>query len=276
MILSPNYSSIAVRRKDGSITIESERRKKLSDKYKWMRWPVVRGVINLGSQLKIGYKMLMKSADIAGADIDDAPQKETSKLFMIGAVAIAIAFSVGLFIILPSLAASFILPQGGVWMNTVEGVLRILIFIVYMFSISLMKDMKRVLMYHGAEHRVLHCFEHEMEPNVENSKKFSVVHPSCGTKLHVPCHGGQYHSLSLLGTGTTAFSRVLLRILLLPLVAGLSYEVLKAAASHNGIISRIVRAPGLLLQRLSTRIPEDDMIEVAATAYKYTMEQENG
>lgn len=272
LIISPGYSAMAVRKKDGSIYLEGSRRKVLSDRFKWMRWPVIRGVVNLFSQLKLGYKMLMKSADI----ITDETESSTQSGWAAATAAVfAIGIAVGLFFVLPSLAASFIVPGGGILLNVIEGLIRILIFICYMLSISLMKDMRRVFMYHGAEHRVLHCFENDLEPTVENANKFPVVHPSCGTSYLFLVMVVSIIVFSLLGTAASALMRVALRIILLPLVAGLSYEILKFAAKHDGPVSRIIRAPGLLLQRLTTRVPEADMIEVAAAAYKHTMEQTN-
>ena len=266
MIQSPSKICMAVRRKDGSITLTSEQASTFSKRHAWARWPIVRGLVNLCTQLKSGYKMLNKSADYMMIDEGEETEQESGVLGAISMVA-AIVLALGLFFLLPSLLAGWMLPKGSGWFNILEGVIRLLIFAGYMAVIGLWKDMKRVFMYHGAEHRVLHCIEHGLEPTPENSKKFPVVHPRCGTSYLFLVMIVSILVFSLLGQSQVLWIRLALRVVLLPLVAGLSYEVLKFAAKLKGWGAKILQAPGLWMQRLSTRLPSDDRIEVAAAAY---------
>lgn len=262
MIKAEHYASLAVRKKDGSISVTGEEIIPLKEKHKIAGWPIIRGVVNLCSQLALGYRMLTKSAYLA-----EGEEEQDSEWMGVFAGVLAIVLAVGLFMLLPSFLASWLFPTRTIWMNLTEGGIRILIFVGYMAAVSIMKDMRRVFMYHGAEHRVLHCIEHELEPTVENTKKFKVVHPRCGTSYMFLVMVVSILVFSLLGGGDTIWIRAGLRIVLLPLVAGLAYEVLKLAARFDGIGARIIRTPGLWLQHLSTRIPDDDMVEVAAAAY---------
>ena len=265
MIQSPTKICMAVRRKDGSITTTSEPASTFAARHPWAKWPVVRGLVNLCTQLKSGYRMLNKSADYLM--IDEGEQTEEGGVWAVVSVVFAMVLALGLFFLLPSLLASWMLPEGSGWLNITEGVIRLAIFVLYMAIVGLWKDMKRVFMYHGAEHRVLHCIEHGLEPTPENSKKFPVVHPRCGTSYLFLIMVVSILVFSLLGKSDVLWQRLVLRIVLIPLVAGLSYEVLKLAARWQGWGAKILQAPGLWLQRLSTRIPTDDMIEVAARAY---------
>lgn len=265
MIQSPQRICMAVRRKDGSITLTEEPASTFSKRHTWARWPVVRGVVNLCTQLKAGYKMLNKSADYMM--IDEGEETESGSIWGAISMVLALILALGLFFLLPSLLAGWMLPKANGWFNLLEGVIRLLIFAAYMAVVGLWKDMKRVFMYHGAEHRVLHCIEHGLEPTPENSSKFPVVHPRCGTSYLFLVMIVSILIFSLLGRSDVVWIRLALRIILLPLVAGLSYEVLKFAAKLQGWSAKILQAPGLWMQRLSTRIPTDDMIEVAAAAY---------
>jgi uncharacterized protein YqhQ len=267
VIQSPAHVTMAVRRKDNSITLVTEEASGLSKRHAWARWPIVRGVVNLGVQLKVGYRMLMKSADYIA--IDETGKAEQN-LGAMGAVAtiIAIVFALGLFVVLPNVMSRTFLSPTGVWRSLFEGLLRIAILAAYMGSVGLLSDMKRVYMYHGAEHRVLHCYENGEEPNAQNCKKYSVVHPRCGTSFLFLVALVSIVVFAILGRGASMFWGIVIRLASMPLVAGLAYELLRVAARHENIITRILRAPGLLLQRLTTRIPTDDMIEVAAAAYR--------
>ena len=169
MIQSPTKICMAVRRKDGSITTTSEPASTFAARHPWAKWPVVRGLVNLCTQLKSGYRMLNKSADYLM--IDEGEQTEEGGVWAVVSVLFAMVLALGLFFLLPSLLASWMLPKGSGWLNITEGGIRLAIFVLYMAIVGLWKDMKRVFMYHGAEHRVLHCIEHGLEPTPENSKK---------------------------------------------------------------------------------------------------------
>ena len=232
MIQSPTKICMAVRRKDGSITTTSEPASTFAARHPWAKWPVVRGLVNLCAQLKSGYRMLNKSADYLM--IDEGEQTEEGGVWAVVSVVFAMVLALGLFFLLPSLLASWMLPEGSGWLNITEGVIRLAIFVLYMAIVGLWKDMKRVFMYHGAEHRVLHCIEHGLEPTPENSKKFPVVHPRCGTSYLFLIMVVSILVFSLLGKSDVLWQRLVLRIVLIPLVAGLSYEVLKLAARWQG------------------------------------------
>ena len=274
MVKSPRRVCMAVRRPDGGIELVEQETIPYSKRHKWAALPIIRGFVNLVEQLGIGYKMLMKSADIAFPE--EAQEEGTAGMGILGVLstALAVILALGLFFVLPSLIAGWILPEGGVWFNLLEGGIRMAIFVVYLGGVSIMKDMRRVYMYHGAEHKVLHCYEHDLLPTAENAKKFSRVHPRCGTSFLFLVMVVSIVVFSCLGIGSNIWIRVLSRIVLIPLVAGLSYEVLKLVAKRDGILAKIIRAPGLWLQRLSTREPSDDMVEVAAAALNAAKEDE--
>ena len=256
MIQSPKHVCMAVRRKDGSITLTSEEASAFSQRHRWARLPIIRGVINLGVQLKVGYRMLFKSADFIA--IDETGKSEEGLGFM-GTIAtvLAIALGIGIFVVLPNLLTRAVVANNNAWRNLIEGLVRMAILALYMASVGLMKDMKRVYMYHGAEHRVLHCYEHGLEPTAENSRKFSVVHPRCGTSFLFLVALVSILVFSILGRGAGLWLGIVIRLVSMPLVAGLAYELLRFAAKHENFVTKSLRAPGLLLQRLTTRIPTD-------------------
>ncbi len=269
MIVAPEKASMAVRKPDGTIDITQQPTSSFAKRHGWAKWPVVRGVVNLCTQLALGYRMLNRSMEIALAEEDE---EETSAGWMgVVSALLAVVLAVGLFMLLPTLLAG-LLTKSPTWMSVWEGIFRLVIFALYLVAMSLSKDLRRVFMYHGAEHRVLHCIEHEVEPTPENSKRFPVVHPRCGTSFLFLAMVVSIVVFSLFGRTSSLWLRLGLRIVLLPLVIGLSYELLKLAARSESWWARILRAPGLLLQRLSTKVPTDDMIEVAAAAYRVASE----
>lgn len=271
MIVAPEKASMAVRKPDGTIDITQQPTSTFAKRHGWAKWPVVRGVVNLCTQLALGYRMLNRSMEIALAE---EGEEETSSGWMgVISALFAVVLAVGLFMLLPTFLAG-LLTASPTWLSIWEGVFRLVIFALYLVAMSLSKDLRRVFMYHGAEHRVLHCIEHEVEPTVENSKRFPVVHPRCGTSFLFLAMVVSIVVFSLFGRTSVLWLRLGLRIVLLPLVIGLSYEILKLAARSESWWARILRAPGLLLQRLSTKVPTDDMIEVAAVAYKVASEDD--
>lgn len=271
MIVAPEKASMAVRKPDGTIDITQQPTSTFAKRHGWAKWPVVRGVVNLCTQLALGYRMLNRSMEIALAEEEE---EETSSGWMgVISALFAVVLAVGLFMLLPTFLAG-LLTASPTWLSVWEGVFRLVIFALYLVAMSLSKDLRRVFMYHGAEHRVLHCIEHEVEPTVENSKRFPVVHPRCGTSFLFLAMVVSIVVFSLFGRTSVLWLRLGLRIVLLPLVIGLSYEILKLAARSESWWARILRAPGLLLQRLSTKVPTDDMIEVAAVAYKVASEDD--
>ncbi len=282
--------AIAVREPSGNVATECKR---IADVRKsiWYRIPVVRGVFNFGATLVMGFKTLMRSAEAAGEE-----DEQLGKGGMAFAVIIALALFVGLFIFVPRLAASGLerwLFEGHryafLFTNITESVLRIIIFILYLWGVSLMKDIRRTYMYHGAEHKTINAYEKGAELTVENVKKHSTRHNRCGTTFlffvivisifvfTLVTWGCAELGLRYDATGADGLSNrflynvilMAIRIALLPFVAGLSYELLRllARGKDSNIVLRILRAPGLGLQRLTTKEPTDDMLEVAIASF---------
>lgn len=281
MMIGPKESAIAVRKPDGEIVVE---KKPLPKKSKLSKIPVVRGAVGLVRQLVLGIKALMYSAEFV--DVEDA-QSEPSKIdrfiekvfgdkfqdaAIYFAVIVSLAMSIGLFILLPHVLASFIpFDKSAGWAvvayNLFEGLIRISLFVGYLFLASNLKDIRRVWQYHGAEHKTIHCYEHQEELTVENVRRHTTRHPRCGTSFMFLVMIISIIIFSMVGW-KTMWIRLLSRLILIPLIAGISYEILKLAGKSQGIIMRIVSAPGLAIQGLTTSEPDDQQIEVAIEAMK--------
>lgn len=272
--------ALAVRKADGTIETEYEPKKDLGKPF--YKWPVVRGVVAFVDSLAVGMKMMTRSAELYGEAEEEEPSRfekwlaeKTGKDVMdiaIGvAVVLAVALAVGLFVFLPSLFTQMIpwrdtTPR--IWKSLVEGFIRLFIFLGYITAISLMKDIRRVYMYHGAEHKTIACYEHEAPLTPESAMKYSRLHARCGTNYLFLVMAVSILFFAMLPYAENLLLRVLTRLIFLPLVAGLAYEVLKLAASSDALWARIIRAPGLGLQYLTTREPEPAMIEVAIRAFE--------
>ncbi len=280
LMMGPEKIAIAVRKPDGEIVID---KKPAPKKTPVTKIPLVRGSVNLFRQMIVGVKALMYSADFV--ELEDEKDKEPSKfdafiekLFkdkgkdavIYVSVILSLALSIGLFILLPNLVASLFSLQkegsGVILYNLVEGLIRILIFFAYIYLATMLNDIKRVWQYHGAEHKTIHCYEHEEELTVENVRKYSTKHPRCGTSFLFLVMVISILVFSLMGWHN-AFINVLLRLLMIPVVAGVAYEVQRFAGRHTDWLAmRIVSAPGMLFQYLTTREPDDSQIEVAIAA----------
>jgi len=267
MIKCGEKTVMCVRRKDGTITTVSEHNTPIAKKHKWLGWPIIRGSVNLVEQLMVGFRMLMKSADFIEED-EGIEVSQKSKMVTTGIVAVvAIALFLGIFFVTPTLLAGLILPPGP-GLLALEGLFRMLLFILYMAAVAIMPDMRRVYMYHGAEHKCLFCYENGEEMNAQNARKYTRLHPRCGTNYMFLVMIVSILLFSLLGIQANPLMRAGIRILMIPVVAGVAYEVLKFFARRENVLAKIVRAPGLFLQYLTTREPTDDMLEVAAAAVK--------
>jgi len=284
MMRGPQKTAMAVRHTSGEIVTE-EWKLDTNNKPKIWKLPLLRGIYGLVDSLRFGYKCLMRSAELAGLEEEtpsDEPQTAGQKalmtVMMLISTVVGIALALGLFMYLPSflykLMASGLdhLNGGDFWMNNAvlrgvfEGVLRLVLFVAYISVISLMKDIRRVFMYHGAEHKTIFCYEHGEELTVENVKKQSRFHPRCGTSfLILTLLIGIIVSICI--QVQTVWLRVLIKIALLPLTVGIGYELIKLAGRKDNTFTRIMSAPGLWIQRITTREPEDDMIECAITAF---------
>lgn len=276
----------AVRDSDGIIRIEAERITPPEKKSVFVRLPIIRGIVNFFSSLVTGTKILMRSAEVYGGD-DDEPskfEKWLAKTFKIDVmdvvlffgVALGLVFSIALFFILPTFLGGLIgkaapnMPP--IVKNLIEGGIRILIFVGYILFTSLLKDIKRTYMYHGAEHKTITCYEKGLDLTVENVKKCRRVHDRCGTTFMFFVMFVSILVYSVFGAIFPVLNenvglKMLFRIVLLPLIAGLSYELLKLLAKTDSPLVLPLKAPGLLLQMLTTKEPDEQMMEVAIAAF---------
>lgn len=289
MMKGENKTALAVRVPNGNIEIETTKTKTYG---KWMNIPLLRGVIAFVDSLVFGTKTLMNSADIL-EQYDDEEYEASRfelwfekkfgsealwKLLIYTSVLIALAFSIGVFILLPTWVASLtkLITTNVIWINLVEGLLRIALFIGYIWAVSFMPDMKRVFRFHGAEHKTIHAFENLPQDRsgggpdlkgltVDECRQYPTLHPRCGTSflmfvfiIALACH-------VLLGW-PVLWVRIVTRILLLPVIAGLSYELLKWAGRSDNIVVKILSMPGLWMQKITTDEPDDRMLEVAIAA----------
>ncbi|MDD3839507.1 MAG: DUF1385 domain-containing protein [Clostridia bacterium] len=280
MMKNSKRMAIAVRRPDDQIEIMRENIVPISKRYKIFSIPIFRGMAAFVEALTTGIKSLTASAEMYGEEIEqeqpskfekflaEKTGKDIDDIVMVVSVVIALFLSVFLFIIIPTFAANFLKDKVGseVLLNLVEGVLRIAIFLIYVFSISRLKDIQRVFEYHGAEHKVIHCYEHEKELTVENARQFTTLHPRCGTNFLLIVMVISILLFSLLGW-KDIFYRIITRILLMPIVAGLSYEVIRWAGKSDSKFVKALVYPGLMLQKLTTREPDDKQLEVAIEAF---------
>lgn len=279
MMASRTENALAVRLEDGSISTKKWNRKVRTIKI--AKWPVFRGVFSLVDSLTMGVGTITDAAKMLDEDAAEAQPskfekfiaKKTGKdamdVMMVFAVVIAILLAVGLFFFLPTLITGWISKsiESSLLINLIDGLVRICIFLGYLLLIRLLSDIKRTFMYHGAEHKTLACFENDQELTVENVRKMSRLHPRCGTAFLLIVMVITVLIFTLLGWSKNPFIRLGTRLLMIPIVAGLAYEVLRFAASHDNWFVRALRWPGLQLQRLTTAEPDDQMIECAILAF---------
>lgn len=283
MMRSPGSFAIAVRRPSGEIATLVEPLKLLSERSKLFKLPIIRGVITLISALFLGVKALNFSADMAlEEDEKKGEEKEMGSLAMGLTVAFSLGLGILLFFVLPLYLTKLlktVMPFVGsteLAFNLVDGVIRVTIFIVYILGISMMKDIKRVFQYHGAEHKSIYAFEAGEELTVENARKYSSLHPRCGTSFLLTVMLVSILVFSFLPHEMAFWKTALSRLVFIPLIAGLSYEFIKYSGKNigSGWVS-MVTSPGLWLQRLTTREPSDDQLEVALVSLKEALKNEN-
>ncbi|MCR5834135.1 MAG: DUF1385 domain-containing protein [Selenomonadaceae bacterium] len=249
----------AVRESDGNINVNVKPITSIADKYPVLKLPILRGAVNLFESLMLGMKSLSFSAQVAGDEDEQLSDRE-----LIVTIILAIALACGLFLALPTFAAKFFhtFTDDPFYLNLAEGFLRLAIFLIYLFAISRTKDIQRVFEYHGAEHKTIFCYEADLPLTVENVKKFPRLHPRCGTAFLLIVMLVSIFVFAFLGW-PELWLRIVSRIILLPLVAGLSYEIIRFSARSKNSVVRLATLPGLWLQYLTTREPDDSMIEVA-------------
>jgi uncharacterized protein YqhQ len=290
MMRSPHAWGIAVRKPSGEIVTHSEPLERPSEQHKWMGWPVVRGVMTLGHAMTLGFRALKFSANAAleelnaGNPENNDSNKEPVKKFEITGwmaglnMAFSIAFFIFMYKYIPLLATTELKRVNPVFgqqivFNLVDGLIRITMFLLFVWGISLWKDIRRVYEYHGAEHKTVFAFENGDPLETAAVQKYSTYHPRCGTSflmtvmiismlvyMAIPVH--------------TFWTRFGIRIALLPVIAGVSYEIIRFAAKHRGSLFALMTAPGLWLQRITTQPPDDNEVECAILALDEAMKLE--
>jgi uncharacterized protein YqhQ len=280
MMRSPSAYSVAVRRTDGTVRVMKDPVQAMGEKWKIFKAPIFRGVGVLGQALVLGIKALLFSAEEALVEENaenpkNEGQTEAAKAaplssWLIATQAVlALGFNVLLFIALPLVMTRLLQAQLGfqslLVFNGIDGVIRVLAFVILMYAMSKWKDMHRVFEYHGAEHKTVHNFEARQELNVTNAQKFSTLHPRCGTSFLMVVMVVSILVFSVVHFDTLA-GKLLSRIVLLPVVAGLSYEIIRYSAKHPNNLLRFVTLPGLWLQKITTQPPDDHQVEIAIRA----------
>ena len=292
MMQGPKGAAMSVRLPDGSIDTEEKEFRHIRDKIKFLGFPIIRGCVNFVESMIFGYKCLMESAEKSGLeDIENSEEnqskldrwlsKHLSKKVMSAITGIASVLGVllafVLFFFLPSKITDFFnnIASGALtnFRALIEGVMRMLIFIAYIALVSLMKDIKRTFMYHGAEHKTIFCYEHGLELTVENVRKQSRFHPRCGTSfmfvmIIISVIISSIISVAFPNLRNNIAVWMVVKLLILPLVMGFGYEFIKYAGRHDNLLVKILSAPGLWMQRLTTKEPDDSMIEVGIAAFK--------
>ena len=291
MMRGIDKASMAVLLPDKSIDVETWEIKPAKKRNLFFRLFIVRGVVNLIDSLVSGYKCLMKSAEKSGmAEEEEQPgrferflerrfgEMAVNHLFRITTViasVLGVLLAIGLFVYLPALAAQFVgsLLQVTYLQGIIEGVLKIIIFILYLFLVSRMKEIKRVFAFHGAEHKTIACYEAGEELTPENAAKFKRFHPRCGTSFLIIVL-----ILSIIVFSVVTWDNLLIRsalkIVLLPIVAGLAYEIIRLAGRYDNIVTRVISAPGIWLQRLTTNEPDEEQLRVAIAALEPVLPQD--
>lgn len=262
MMRGPEYIATAVRTPSGEITVKKDAVHSITERYPILKKPFLRGTVALCESLVYGMKSLSYSAQAAGEEDEQITNTEMA-LTMAFSIVLAIVF----FLLIPTYAVKFIpgIEHSAVWMNIVEGVLRLAIFLLYIWGISLTKDIRRVFEYHGAEHKTIWTYESGQELTVENVRRHSRLHPRCGTNFLLIVMVVSIFVFAFLGW-PSLLERVASRIVLMPVVAGISYEMIRLASRTESALLQALFKPGLWLQYLTTREPHDDQIEVAIRA----------
>ncbi|HHU63312.1 MAG TPA: DUF1385 domain-containing protein [Clostridiales bacterium] len=280
MMKGSHNIAIAVRRPDGQIIVKSKDIKPPEQRHWFLKLPVVRGVVAFFESMVLGITSLTISAELYGEeDHDYQPSKfehflatkfnlDAQDVMIFMAVVIAIGLAILMFVVAPTSLTSFLgkrLPATG-YLSVIEGLIRLGIFLLYITAVSRLGDIKRIFQYHGAEHKVIHCFEHEQPLTVDNARRYQTLHPRCGTNFLLIVMVISIFVFTFLGWDDI-IRRIISRVALLPVVAGLSYEVIRWAGSSDSRLVKIISYPGLMLQKLTTKQPDDSQLEVAIAAF---------
>ncbi len=289
MMRGKKLYALAVRTPKKEIVVEKTPIKPAAEKCKIWGWPIIRGVVAFVDSLVMGMKVTTKSATLAG--LDDIEYDQESKFekwlenkfgdkladyLIYFSVAISIVLCIAIFMVLPTFLggiATDFLNGDATLRSVIEGVIKIVIFVGYMFLVSQMKDIKRVFMYHGAEHKTINCFENGEELTVENVRHSTRFHKRCGTSFLVIVMLVSIILFFFIRTDVL-WLRVLSRIILVPAIAGISYEFIRYAGKHDNLLVNIISAPGIAMQIITTSEPDDSMIEVAIASLNAVLEEE--
>ena len=289
LMKSPEKSALAVRKPDKEISITYLDQKSVREKYKILRLPLIRGAVSFVESLIGGYKAMMLSAEISGyTDIEDEDKKTEPKeekktsafinALMVLAGVLGFAIAIVLFLLIPRLVVAGIELIAGKSLSSVshaaiEQGIKLVVLVLYVYLVSLMKDIKRVFMYHGAEHKTIFCYESGLPLTVENVRKQRRFHPRCGTSfmilmILVSFVVSTVVQLLFKGVYENAAVWVAVKILMIPIICGIGFELLRFCGKYDNWLTKIIAAPGLWLQRITTKEPQDDMIEIAIAALK--------
>lgn len=272
MMRGKTHVAVAVRQPDGEISVDVRPVNSISDRYPILKKPFLRGVVSLVESLVMGMKALAYSAQVSGEEDEKLDSKE-----MALTIAVSAGLAILLFIVIPTWSMRFLtgITQDHMALNLAEGVLRMAIFLAYIAAISSMNDIQRVFQYHGAEHKTIYTYEAGLPLKVENVRPFSTLHPRCGTNFLMIVMLISMFIFTFLGW-PSLWERIASRIILMPVIAGVSYELIRYAGAHtDNPLVRIAITPGLLLQKLTTRQPDDSQIEVAIASLKAVVPPED-
>lgn len=272
MMRGKTHVAVAVRQPDGEISVDVRPVNSISDRYPILKKPFLRGVVSLVESLVMGMKALAYSAQVSGDEDEKLDSKE-----MALTIAVSAGVAILLFIVIPTWSMRFLtgITQDHMALNLAEGVLRMAIFLAYIAAISSMNDIQRVFQYHGAEHKTIYTYEAGLPLKVENVRPFSTLHPRCGTNFLMIVMLISMFIFTFLGW-PSLLERIASRIILMPVIAGVSYELIRYAGAHtDNPLVRIAITPGLLLQKLTTRQPDDSQIEVAIASLKAVVPPED-
>lgn len=284
MMKSGDRYSVAVRRQDGCIVVEDGTHISIRKKHKFFDLPLIRGVVNMIESLILSTKVLNRSAILSGVEEEEQEQKDGKKtnwelvysVVSVISVVLGVALGIGLFVFLPQFIASgieklFKTELGG-WKNVLEGCIKIAVFLAYLSLVLLVKEIRTTFRYHGAEHKCIFCYEAGEELTPENVKKYKRFHPRCGTSfMFIVILIGIAVSFLPIFSWERPIFRFISKLAFIPLLVGVSYEFIRFAGKHENIVTRILSAPGLWVQRITTKEPSLDEIEVAIHALKSSM-----
>lgn len=280
MMRAPGAVATAVRNPNGEVVVRRAQYLSPSERLKLLKLPVIRGALVLIESLVLGMKALVFSAEVASSEAagtegrraevaSSEPSGSDPKTFsweILGAVILALVFGLAIFFYLPLMATEWLGIRDSILFNLVDGVLRVIVFLIYIWAISRWKEMRRVFEYHGAEHKVIFTHESGEEVTVANARRFSTHHPRCGTSFLLVVMLVSVVVFVLLGRPESMAERAL-RLAFVPVIAGISYEIIRLSDRSHPAVRRVVAAPGLWFQRWTTREPSDDQLEVALRAF---------